>query len=124
MKKPLTIEVLSDPENKLVKTIMYIYSMQSFVFTEVNKASRNKDVTKIKFYGPFAVALSCIIHAANIKKKEKLPKKFTTYRGLKLTEEEIDKEYTEGESINLLGFTSTSTDRTEAVSFALGFNNS
>ena len=38
--KPLTPKILSDPNNKLVKTLVYIYSMQSFVFKELNWASR------------------------------------------------------------------------------------
>jgi hypothetical protein len=36
MDKPLTDEVLSDPNHKFVKTMLYIYSMQSFVFKELN----------------------------------------------------------------------------------------
>ena len=44
---------------------MYIYSMQSFIFSEMNKASRTKDEYKIKFYGAFASALGFIIHFGN-----------------------------------------------------------
>ena len=63
--------------------------MESFVFKEINKASRDKDKSKIKFYGPFVSALSYIVHAANANKKKKLAKNFTIYRGLKLSQQEI-----------------------------------
>jgi len=62
MKKPLTTEILSDPNHEFVQLMLYIYSMQTFIFKEMNKASRTKDLTKIEFYGPFASALGYIIH--------------------------------------------------------------
>lgn len=70
-KKPLTHQILSNPNHSFVKTLVYIYSMDSFIFTEMNKTSRQKDTEKIKFYGPFATALSYIIHCGN-KKYSKL----------------------------------------------------
>lgn len=36
MDKPLTRKILSDPNHKMVKTVLNIYSMQSFVFKELN----------------------------------------------------------------------------------------
>ena len=30
--KPLSQKILSDPKNEFVKTLVYIYSMESFVF--------------------------------------------------------------------------------------------
>ena len=65
LKKPLTPEILSDPTQQFVKTIIYIYSMQSFLFGAMNKASRDKDISKIKYFGPLAAALSFIIHCGN-----------------------------------------------------------
>lgn len=67
--KPLTPKILSDPNDPLVKTLMYIYSMQSFIYTDMNKASRTKDISKIKYFGAFASALGFIIHCGN-KKQE------------------------------------------------------
>jgi len=63
LQKPLTTKILSNPDHPFVKTILYIYSMQSFVFFEINKASRDKDLPKIEYYGPFASALGYIVHA-------------------------------------------------------------
>ena len=63
--KPLSPTILADPSNPFVKTMIYIYSMESFVFSEMNKASRMKDESKIKFYGAFASALGFIVHCGN-----------------------------------------------------------
>lgn len=65
MNKPITPELLADPSNGFVKMIVYIYSMESFIFKELNAASRNKDESKLKFYGPLASALSFIVHCGN-----------------------------------------------------------
>ena len=62
---PLTPKILSDPSQNLVKTLIYIYSMESFISKELNRASRSKDIEKIKMYGPLASALSFIIHCGN-----------------------------------------------------------
>ena len=61
-KKPLTPKILSNPNNDFVKTLIYIYTMNSFIFYEMNKACREKDSSKIKFYGPLASALSFVVH--------------------------------------------------------------
>ena len=57
--------MLSDPEHKAVKHILYIYSMESFIYEELNRVCREKDKSRIKYYGAFAAALSFIIHSAN-----------------------------------------------------------
>ena len=64
-KKPLTPKILANPNHEFVKTMVYIYSMDSFVYSEMNKTSRMKDTSKIKFYGAFASALGFIIHCGN-----------------------------------------------------------
>ena len=43
--------------------------MDSFVFKEVNKASREYDISKIEFYGPFAMALGYVVQAGDGSKK-------------------------------------------------------
>lgn len=63
--------------------------MSSFIFTEMNRASRMKDPSKIKFYGAFASALGIIIHSGN-KNQSKLAKSFTVYRGLQLPHEVLN----------------------------------
>ena len=66
MRKPLTHKILSDKNHKFVKMLIYIYSMETFIYADLNKASRQKDAKKIKFYGPFASALSYIVHCGNL----------------------------------------------------------
>ena len=39
------------------------------MFSEMNKVSRAKDVSQIKFYGAFASALGYIINCGNVDKK-------------------------------------------------------
>ena len=45
---------------------MYIYSMESFVYNELNRVCREKDRQMIKLYGAYAAALSFIIYSANM----------------------------------------------------------
>ena len=60
--KPLTPKILSNPNNEFVQTLVYIYSMESFVFSEMNRTSRMKVTENIKYYGAFASALGFAIH--------------------------------------------------------------
>lgn len=78
--KPLSPEVLSNPNHPFVKIILNIYSMQAFVYIEMNKTSRFKDRSKIKYYGAFASTLGFIIHCSN-KKNTDFGKQFKLYRG-------------------------------------------
>ena len=80
--------------------------MESFVFSEMNRASRMKDDSKIKFYGAFASALGYVIHSGNFENTN-LEKEFTAYRGLTLSRDELNLKYRKGDKINLKGFTST-----------------
>ena len=83
LNKPLTPKVLGNPNHKITKHLLYIYSMESFIYEELNRASRDKDVTKIQYYGAFAATLSFIICFANKNRKEsKLEGRNLLYRGL------------------------------------------
>lgn len=62
---PLTPEILKDPHHKITKHILFLYSMESFIYEDMNRAIRDKDKSKIKFYGAFASALSYILASAN-----------------------------------------------------------
>lgn len=70
--KPLSAKVLSNSEHKVTKHILYLYSMESFIYGDLNKACRMKSKTEIRYYGAFAAALSYIIFAANNKRKDKM----------------------------------------------------
>ena len=115
---PLTAEILSNPSHKIVQLILYIYSMESFIYEDLNRATRNKDKSKIKFYGAFSAALSFILYSAT-KNRSDLEKSQTTilYRGIKLTASEVE-EYAVGSKIHLPGYTSTSKQISVAIKFA------
>ena len=81
--------------------------MECFIFGEMNRASRNKDVDKIKFYGPLASALSFIVHCGN-KKMSQLPNKLNVFRGFKANLADMELKYKVGCLVNLQGYTSTS----------------
>lgn len=52
---------LHDPDHAHVKAIMYLYSMETFLYKRINEISRNKDSSVILNLGPYAVALTRII---------------------------------------------------------------
>ena len=59
--KPLQGYQLMKTNSDLVKTILKIYTMESFIVYKMNEASRNQDINMIPFYGPYATALCFII---------------------------------------------------------------
>ena len=108
--EPLTPKILSNPDHNVTKHMLYLYSMESFIYEKLNRASRQKDKSKIQYYGAFAAVLSYIIYSANQNRKsQKIKGNTLLYRGLKLTEEEADA-YVVGEKVHLVGYTSTSKD--------------
>ena len=92
--------------------------MESFVFKQMNKASRDKDVTKMKYYGPLATALSYIVHCSN-KSLTNLSTIFNVYRGLKVSETELAERFQVGAKTNLQGFTSSTLNRSVALKFTI-----
>ena len=60
--------------------------MESFIYSDLNKVCRQKDESKIKYYGAYAAALSFIIDNTGLKNSPKMPVSTTIlYRGLKMT---------------------------------------
>ena len=112
--KPLTPKILSDPKHQITKHLVYIYSMESFLYTEMNNASRTQDKSKIEFYGPIAAALGYIIQHANTNRGHNDKLWRVLYRGTKRTLQEIEN-LEVGSSTNLAGFTSTTKSKTKAL---------
>ena len=94
--------------------------MESFIYSDLNKACRNKETHKIQYYGAFAAALSFIIDNANrkINKSLSTKKKNVLYRGIKLSHLEADA-YEVGRTVHLTGYTSTSRQFNVALEFAM-----
>ena len=59
---------MQDPEYKLTKAILFIYSLETFLPHSITKAIRDKDATKVDTLGPFTIALRSIIIGAEIDK--------------------------------------------------------
>ena len=64
---PLSKEILSDPTHKITKLLLYIYTMECFIYTDLNRACREQDQSKIQYYGAYAAALSYILYYADAK---------------------------------------------------------
>lgn len=120
LEEPLTSKILANPEHPITRHIMYLYSMETFIYEDLNRAARYKDLNQIPNFGAFAAALSFIICCANARRTDefKLSENTTLYRGVKLREEKL-KEYKEGDFVNLTGYTSSSKNKEVALKFAL-----
>lgn len=66
---PIDKAILTDPTNPLVQLILYIYSMETFIFPGIMRASRQGDKSKVNNLGPYTLVLSEIIqHTAEERK--------------------------------------------------------
>ena len=52
---------LRDPTSPVVALILYIYQMENYCYSELNRAARFKDASKLQTLGPYAFALGLII---------------------------------------------------------------
>ena len=82
--KPLSPKILANPYHKVTRHLLYIYSMECFIYSDLNRACRDKDTSSIQYFGAYAAAISYIIHGANQNLKNKLKVPIELYRGLRL----------------------------------------
>ena len=116
------IPVTNDPCHKDVQTILKLYSLQSFLYRTLNRACREKDTSVIDTLGPFAHSLMSIIDDANINRNDRIEGPFEVFRGTKFTKEEVDMYRglaRRKASYQMLGYTSTSRNKREAIKFAI-----
>ena len=88
---PIDWELLNNPEFPLVILIIYIYTMETFIYFEINKGLRTKDTTKASTLGPFAKILGYILaFDANKNRKDIIPfgkfNQIDLFRGSALSE--------------------------------------
>ncbi len=57
---PMSQSSLENQSSQLQKSILFLYSMNSFIYNVINAASRNKDQSKVVSLGPMTAALSQI----------------------------------------------------------------
>ena len=123
--KPLTYDILKDPKEDIVCGLLYIYSMETFVYSTLNTATRDHDSSKILTLGPLAAALGWIVAGAEMnreKDSESLPgdKLTDLYRGLSLPPNVIQNyRNLKGSYFCMGGFTSTSLNLQESIFHAL-----
>ena len=59
--QPIKMKDASDPDSELTKLMLILYSMETFLFAEINRASRDKANSKISTLGPYSFVLSWIV---------------------------------------------------------------
>jgi len=106
--------------DRLWKKFILLYTLETWLYPALNKASRDKDQSKILTLGPFACALYWALTTAEeakpLSKEMSLP--FVVHRGLSLNQETLD-DYKAivGKPFNLAGNQSTSVSESVAKSF-------
>ena len=68
MNQPINPEKLHDPDHPVTQIMVYIHSMETFIYKDLKKASLNKDITKVKTLGPYAYVLGEILNKALFQK--------------------------------------------------------
>ena len=137
---PLTKLDLYDPESVTVKSLFYIYSMESFIYRVMNSAARDYNQAKVDTMGPFACALSRALQWAQRQRRLKVQNPTGTkpkfqdaivedgdediemlYTGTKFWDFSEIEEYKQliGQKINLRGFSSFSDNEEVAKEFCL-----
>ena len=70
MNQPLSYKILFDPDHPVTQTLIYIHSMETFIYGDMKKVSLDKNIAKVKTLGPYAIALGAILDNS-LKKKLK-----------------------------------------------------
>lgn len=103
--RPLDHKELLYKNNKHHQTIMMIYSLETFLYRDLNRASRNRDQSKVRTLGPYACALQCILigirqdtfnmynnQERDIAFQDRV-QGFIVYRGISLEPQTIEEEF-------------------------------
>ena len=114
-----------DPSSEIVCTLLWIYSMESFVYKQLNAATRDHDPAFVNTLGPMCKALYVIVGSAESERPVDSTslsnfKHTDLYRGLSLPDD-IVQQYKDliGEDFHMGGFSSTSLDLPTSIGFAL-----
>ena len=59
--KPLTAKALDNPKHPATVLILYLYTLDNFLFVELNKGSKEGDTAKIDTLGAYATAFGYIL---------------------------------------------------------------
>ena len=104
----------NSPNDPVVQTILFIYSMETFLPQEINQASIMRNQDAVITLGPFAFALGEINNASNQKRSDiKIPDEsnyqIISFRGTKMAQDDIDENFQYGKPFEIRGFCSSTT---------------
>ena len=68
MNQKLDYKILKNPDHPVTKTLIYIHSMETFIYGDLKKACLNRDCSRVETLGPYAYVLGEIIYWAYKKK--------------------------------------------------------
>ena len=57
----MTIQILDNLDHKVTKFLLYLHTMETFIYRDLKNASLNRDDEKISSLGPYAMCLSYIL---------------------------------------------------------------
>ena len=55
------MQILDDHSHKVTKFLLYLHTMETFIYKELKNASINQDDERIETLGPYAMCLSYIL---------------------------------------------------------------
>ena len=120
--KEINQHTLGNPYDPLVVSIMYLYSLETFLPHELNKASETHDISKIDTLGPFAAVLNHIMISTNFQRDDAFHRlcnnDLILWRPTVLKDTQIEYYYAsvhKRQRIQLGGYISTSKDRDFAL---------
>lgn len=116
-----------DPYGGTNVSIFHLYSLNTFIYSNLNRYARNGDYEGGKNLAPFAAVLSKALETAGRYRIQKIDRSLTrtfhVYRGLTLDTKQLNQvKQMMGDFINLRGYTSTSLNQDVAIEFAMKYN--
>ena len=75
-------KILEDIKHPITKFILYLHSLETFLYKDLKNASIKKDQSKILTLGPYALVLSYILSKTDYSKKSE---NIFVYRGMRIT---------------------------------------
>ena len=55
------MQILDNLDHKVTEGLLYLHTMETFIYKELKNASRNQDDARIESLGPYAMCLSYIL---------------------------------------------------------------
>merc|ERR1712070_205965 len=62
MDAPITMEMIRDPDHEVIQFILWLYTLDAFLFADLNEGSKEGDMAMIDTLGAFAAVFGTIIN--------------------------------------------------------------